>query len=157
MAATRKEAPMAGPLTIVSTQVQGEIRFEVTFNHAPDLYTLDQDGRVKDSFQWYIGYNPSANPETSDMPGAVVRGEEIHVAHALRIRNKLPSSSDPTGGGWGTVRATVPFEIRFNPNGTAVLSFVASWTELGISGAFAWAVDTFYFGADQGSQGGVFH
>jgi hypothetical protein len=153
---SRKEAPVAGPLTIVNSQIRGEIRFGVTFNHAPDLYTVDQSGRVRDSFQWYIAYDPSTNPEASDRPGAVVRGDEIHVAHGLRIRNKLPSSSDPTTGGWGTVRATVPFDIRVNLNGTAVLSFVASWTDLGISGPFAWAVDAYNFGAAQDSRRGVF-
>jgi hypothetical protein len=137
-------------------QIRGEIRFEVPFDHIPDFLTVDQTGRTEDSFQYYIAYDPTQHADSSTVQGAIVRGDEIHVAGALRIRNALPSSTDPTSGGWGTVRATVPFAMRFNRDGSAVLSFVASWSDLGISGPFAWVLDTFHFGAAVESRKGVF-
>jgi hypothetical protein len=135
---------------------RGQIRFEVPFDHIPDFLTVDEMGRTEDSFQYYIAYDPTQRADSGTVPGAIVRGDEIHVARALRIRNALPSSMDPTSGGWGTVRATVPFEMRFNLDGSAVLSFVASWSDLGISGPFAWVLDTFHFGAAVRSRRGVF-
>jgi hypothetical protein len=132
------------------------IRFEVPFEHIPDFLTVDQTGRPEDSFQYYIAYDPTQHADSGTIQGAVVRGDEIHVAGALRIRNALPSSTDPTSGGWGTVRTTVPFEMRFNRDGSAVLSFVASWSDLGISGSFGWVLDTFHFGAAVRSLRGVF-
>ena len=132
------------------------IRFEVPFDHFPDFLTVDESGRPEDSFQYYLAYDPTQDAASGTVPGAIVRGDEIHVALALRIRNALPPSTDPTSGGWGTVRATVPFKMRFNRDGSAVLSFVASCSDLGISGPFAWVLDTFHFGAAVGSLKGVF-
>jgi hypothetical protein len=149
-------AVSAADLKTVETKIRGPIRFEVPFDHIPDFVTVDQTGRTKDSFEYYISYDPTQDADSGTVQGAIVRGDEIHVASALRIRNALPSSTDPTSGGWGTVRATVPFEMRFNRDGSAVLSFVASWSDLGISGSFAWALDTFHFGAAVGSLKGVF-
>ncbi|HSY41149.1 MAG TPA: hypothetical protein VLA79_16535 [Polyangia bacterium] len=143
-------------LKIVDTKVRAPIRFEVPFDHIPDFLTVDQTGRPEDSFQYYIAYDPTQHADSGTVQGAIVRGDEIHVATALRIRNALPASTDPTSGGWGTVRATVPFEMRFNRDGSAVLSFVASWSDLGISGPFSWVLDTFHFGAGVRSLNGVF-
>ncbi len=141
---------------LADTKIRGPIRFQVPFDHVPDFLTVDQAGRPEDSFQYYIDYDPTPHADSSTVPGAIVRGDEIHVAAALRIRNALPSSTDPTSGGWGTVRATVPFEMRFDRDGSAVLSFVASWSDLGISGPFGWVLDTFHFGTTVGSLKGVF-
>ena len=140
-----------------NSKIRGPLRFEVPFDHTPDFLTVDQDGRPEDSFQYYIAYDPTQHAESGTVQGAIVRGDEIHVAAALRIRNALPPSTDPTSGGWGTVRATVPFEMRFNRDGSAVLSFVASSSDLGISGPFAWLLETFHFGAGVKSLKGVFH
>jgi hypothetical protein len=150
------DSAVSGDLKIVDTKIRGQIRFEVPFDHFPDFLTVDQTGRAKDSFQYYIAYDPTQQADSSTVEGAIVRGEEIHVATALRIRNALPSSTDPTSGGWGTVRATVPFEMTFNQDGSAVLSLVASWSDLGISGPFAWVLGTFHFGSTVGSLKGVF-
>jgi hypothetical protein len=147
---------VSGDLKIADAKSRAPIRFEVPFDHIPDFLTVDQAGRTEDSFQYYIAYDPTQRADSGTVEGAVVRGDEIHVAGALRIRNALPSSTDPTSGGWGTVRATVPFEMRFNRDGSAVLSFVASWSDLGISGSFAWVLDTFHFGAAVRSLKGVF-
>ncbi len=147
---------VSADLTTVDTKSRGPIRFEVPFDHIPDFLTFDQTGRTEDSFQYYISYDPTRRADSGTVPGAIVRGDEIRAAAGLPIRNALPSSTDPTSGGWGTVRATVPFEMRFNPDGSAVLSFVASWSDLGISGPFAWILDTFHFGKAVGSRRGVF-
>lgn len=143
-------------VTTADAKLRGQLRFEVPFARIPDFLTVDQTGRTEDSFQYYIAYDPTQRADSGTVPGAIVRGDEIHVADALRIRDALPSSTDPTSGGWGTVRATVPFEMRFNRDGSAVLSFVASWSDLGTSGPFGWVLDTFHFGAAVGSWKGVF-
>jgi hypothetical protein len=143
-------------LRMVDPKIRRQIRFEVPFDHIPDFLTVDQDGRTEDSFQYDVAYDPTQQADSGTVQGAIVRGDEIHVAGALRIRNALPASPDPTSGGWGTVRATVPFEMRFNRDGSAVLSFVASCSDLGISGPFSWVLDTFHFGAAVGSLRGVF-
>jgi hypothetical protein len=156
LSARKEEAAVKAGLRLVDAKIRGQIRFKVPFDHIPDFLTVDQSGRKKDSFQYYIAYDPKQHADSSTVQGAVVRGDEIDVATALRIRNALPASTDPTSGGWGTVRATVPFEMRSNLDGSAVLSFVASWPELGISGPFAWVLDTFHFGAAVGSLKGVF-
>ena len=155
-ASGQEDATVGADLKSVDAKMRGQIRFEVPFDHIPDFLTVDQNGRPEDSFQYFIAYDPTQHADSSTVQGAIVRGDEIHVATALRIRNALPSSTDPMSGGWGTVRATVPFAMRFNLDGSAVLSFVTSWSDLGVSGPFAWVLETFHFDAEVGSRKGVF-
>src|SRR5262245_43790729 len=62
------------------------VQFSLTFNRAPDFFTTDQAGRQADSFQFFIGPDPSPlGPYLS-----IIRGEEIHVAGDIRIRNQAP-------------------------------------------------------------------
>jgi len=128
-------APVAGPLAvsafagvhIISEGVDvdrsaGIAHFHARFDAAPDLWTLDEFGRVADSFQYEIDDNWNAPlglpPQGLD---SVVRGDEIHIANALRIRDArfgITPDPDPNAGGWGAVKATVPFsldgsELRF--------------------------------------------
>src|SRR5258708_7613266 len=71
------------------------VTFTLTFNHPPDLLTADTIGRQADSFQFFISTT-------------VVRGEEIHIAGDVRVRDQSPSSGDPDSGGWGALRGSVP-------------------------------------------------
>jgi hypothetical protein len=94
----------------------GVARFHVRFDSAPDLWTVDEFGRVADSFQYEIDGNWNAPlglpPQGLD---SVVRGDEIHVADALRIRDArfgITPDPDPDAGGWGAVKATVPFSLK---------------------------------------------
>ena len=93
----------------------GVARFSVTFDEAPDFHTSDEFGRLADSFQYEIDGNWRAPiglpPEGLDR---VVRGDEIHVAGRLRIRDAsfgVSADPDPDAGGWGAVRAELPFEL----------------------------------------------
>lgn len=120
--------PAAAGLHIVAQGVEvdhdaGVAQFTVRFDAEPDFWTLDEFGRVADSFQYEIDENwnvpPGLTPEGID---AVVRGDEIRVADALRIRHAGPTTipdPDPAAGGWGPVRDEVPYwldggELRFN-------------------------------------------
>lgn len=125
----------------------GLVRFSVEFDEQPDFWTKDEFGRLADSFQYEVDGDWQAPlglpPEGLD---AVVRGDEIHVADALRIRDAgfdMRADGDPNSGGWGDVRATVPFNL----DGTR-LSFEASLADLGDDGDgyFAYRVFTTEFG-----------
>ncbi len=137
---------MSTPLKIVGTDFTASMDFIVIFNHTPDFTTLDSNGRPQDSFQIYIAYNPAtANPVSS--PDVLVRGDEIHLAHAIRIRNARPPVADPHAGGWGSIRGTVPFHVVTLTNGNALLTFSVPFPMLGITGQFAWTLETYNFGA----------
>jgi hypothetical protein len=93
----------------------GMVRFSLEFSGKPDLWTMDEFGRLADSFQYEIDGDWRAPiglpPEGVD---SVVRGDEIHVADALRIREAglgVAPDADEMAGGWGAVRAEVPFEL----------------------------------------------
>ena len=125
----------------------GNVRFSVVFDESPDFWTLDEFGRVADSFQYEIDADWAA-PVGLPAEGleAVVRGEEIRVADTLRIRDAgltVTPDSDPVAGGWGAVRAEVPFELD-----GAELTFTAHLSHLGDDGDgyFAYRLFTTEFG-----------
>jgi len=130
-------AALAG-VSIVSESAEvdraaGVVDFTLDFDGRPDFFTVDEFGRVADSFQYEYDDDwraPQGLPP--DGLDSVVRGDEIHVARALRIRGAGAGAApddDPDAGGWGAVRATVPFEL----NGTR-LRFSASLAALGDDG-----------------------
>jgi hypothetical protein len=147
---------MGNPLRIVATDFTATMHFVLVFSQTPDFTTLDSQGRPQDSFQIFIAFNPAtpnpANPQSVDV---LVRGDEIHIANALRIRNARPPVADPNAGGWGSIRGTVPYHLRTQPNGAAVLTFSAPFHLLGITGQFAWALETYNFGAQVDQRQGV--
>lgn len=147
---------MSTPLKIVAADFTATMHFTLVFSHTPNLRTLDSNGRPQDSFQIFIAFNPStpnpANPQSVDV---LVRGDEIHIAHALRIRDARPPVADPNAGGWGAIRGTVPFHVNTQPNGTAVLTFNAPFSLLGITGQFGWVLETYNFGALVDQRQGV--
>jgi hypothetical protein len=147
---------MSTPLKIVGTDFTAVMHFSVHFSHLPDFTTLDSNGRQQDSFQIFIAFNPATpNPVNPQAVDVLVRGDEIHIARALRIRDARPAASDPNGGGWGAIRGTVPFHVSTQANGTAVLTFTAPFSLLGIVGQFAWALQTTNFGAEVDLRQGV--
>jgi len=121
-------------------------RFDVRFDSPPDLFTLDEFGRVADSFQYEIDSN---GPVSRDLPvgsvEAVIRGDEIHVAGTLRVRaagEGVEPDPDPDAGGWGRRRAELPFDID-GPD----LSFEVPLAALGDDdGRFAYRLFTAEFG-----------
>ena len=125
----------------------GIVRFSLEFSGSPDLWTVDEFGRVADSFQYEIDGDWRAPiglpPEGLD---AVVRGDEIRIADALRIRQAgfdVAPDPDPDAGGWGAVRAELPFLLVGNE-----LTFDAPLDVVGDDGDgyFAYRVFTTEYG-----------
>jgi len=141
---------MAG-LRIVDQRVdvdpaRGLAEFFARFDASPDLFTRDEFGRLADSFQYEIDADgPVAGESPVGSIEAVIRGDEIHVAGALRVRAAgagVQPDPDPLAGGWGRVRATVPFDL----DGPA-LSFEVPLNALGdTDGHFAYRLFTVEFG-----------
>jgi hypothetical protein len=147
---------MGNPLKIVATDFTATMHFTLHLSHKPDFTTLDSNARPQDSFQMFIAFNPStANPANPQSADVVIRGDEIHIAHAIRIRDARPAVPDPDAGGWGAIRGTVPYHVRAQANGTAVLTFNGSFALLGITGQFGWALITYNFGAVVDQRKGV--
>jgi len=147
---------MSNPLMIVGTDFTAAMHFMLHFSQTPDFTTLDNFGRPQDSFQVFIAYNPAtANPANPQSVDVLVRGDEIHIANALRIRDARPAVADPNAGGWGAIRGTVPYHLKTEANGTARLTFTVQFALLGITGQFAWALQTTQFGAEVDSRQGV--
>ena len=139
---------MSTPLQILGTHFTATMHFNLHFNENPDFTTLDAYGRPQDSFQIYIAFNPATvNPSNSQAADVIVRGDEIHLADAIRIRDARPPVADPNAGGWGALRGVVPYQLHQEANGTARLTFDAPFSLLGIVGQFGWVVQTTNFGA----------
>jgi len=146
---------MSTPLKIVGTDFTATMHFSLHFNETPDFTTLDSNGRPQDSFQIFIAFDPAtANPANPQLVDVLIRGDEIHIANAIRIRDARPPVADPNAGGWGAIRGTAPYHVKTESNGTARLTLSAHFTLLGITGQFGWVVETYNFGvmADR-SQG----
>jgi len=123
--------------------------FTLEFDAVPDFHTVGEFGQQKDAFQYEIDGDGAAEGElTMADIDAVVRGEEIHAVDALRIRAAGPDvepDPDPLSGGWGPVRATVPFDLH-----ETVLTFVVPLDAFGDAasdGAFSYSLVTTDFGA----------
>ena len=80
------------------------------------------------------------------LPTAVIRGDEIQFAHAVRVRDASPPAlSDPQSGGWGGIRGTVPFTV----NGST-LTFTAPFSLLNVpDGNFSYYAFTTASGVTQ--------
>jgi hypothetical protein len=144
------------PLKIIGSDFTATMHFFLHFSQTPNFTTLDANGRPQDSFQIFIAFNPAtpnpANPASADV---LIRGDEIHIANAIRIRDARPPVNDPNAGGWGAIRGSVPYHVRTQPNGTAVLTFNAPFPLLGIVGQFGWVLETYNFGAQVDQRKGV--
>jgi hypothetical protein len=122
----------------------GNVDFTVRFNRGPNFRKVDQYGRRADSFQYFIvGDDTLPYPQNFD---AIIRGDEIQLrSRLLPIRNSAPSDPDPAAGGWGTIRATIPFQLHGN-----VLTFSAALTTLtdhSTDGRFTYILETYNFGS----------
>ncbi len=110
--------------------------FALTFNQTPDFATLDSIGRPANSFQ--VEFDGAIDPATAlptDLT-AVVRGDEIHVADAVRVRSPV-GDGGANSGGWGPVVGAVPFSLT----GTTV-SFDVPLQDLGYAGG-EWQANIF--------------
>lgn len=143
---------LATPLDWISTAVDQQsqnVLFTLQFKEVPNFYVVDEFGRQQDSFQIWA-FNDPAETNTF-LANSVTRGEEIHLGGGIPIRNVSPSSPDPAGGGWGSIRGTVPFVQQ----GTTV-SYIASLNTLGLSGnlPFTYQVLILSFGGGPDEQFG---
>ncbi|MGV0104055.1 hypothetical protein [Nostoc sp. DSM 114167] len=128
-----------------------EVTFTVNFNRVPDFFTVDEFDRQADSFQYYI--DPSGElpifrpPSAYSNLSSIIRGEEIHVAGDVRIRDVFSvGPSEPNSGGWGNIRGSVPYSL----DGT-VLKFSAPLQFIGDSdGLFSYRLELYEFGSWNG-------
>lgn len=120
-----------------------QVAFSVTFDRAPDFFTVDQFGRQQDAFQFYLNTIPSMS--YPDGPWErIVRGSEIYVNGDLRIREGWPPAppGEPSGG-WGVIVDTVPYVLQ----GTTV-TFTYSFTSADtVTGQFTYDLLATYYGA----------
>ncbi|QKQ73668.1 hypothetical protein [Nostoc sp. TCL240-02] len=126
-----------------------EVSFTINFNRVPDFFTVDKFGRQADSFQYFIdpsGELPIFRPTTSVYSNlsSIIRGEEIHVAGDVRIRDVFPVGPfEPNSGGWGKIRGSVPYSLD-----STVLKFSAPLQFIGDSdGLFSYRLELYEFGA----------
>jgi hypothetical protein len=153
-------APARAGLRIVDQGVTVDMatrraHFEAEFDSPPDLFTRDEFGRLADSFQYEIDADGPDLPEAPVGPvEAVVRGDEIYAANALRVRaagEGVEPDPDPVAGGWGRVRDSVPFNLD-GPN----LSFSVPLQALGDDdGVFSYRLFTVEFGLTVDEVDGV--
>ena len=117
--------------------------FSLTFSQPPSFVAVD--GSQIEAFQYEIdtGSEDISKPIPPSSLDAIVRGAEIfETGNTIPIRN--PSGDGgPNAGGWGPVKATVPFTLNDN-----TLTFTANWSDIGDSdGKFRYRVFTTDTGA----------
>ena len=126
------------------------VTFRLTFSQPPDLLGVDEFGRVANSFQYEINpdfqFPDPGHPDPLARIRAVVRGDEVRFTggNLLRIRNAGIGEidPDPAAGGWGKVRAAVPFDLD-----GSTLSFTANFDDLkDTDGVLAYRVFSTEFG-----------
>src|SRR5215218_7882982 len=99
--------------------------FALQFDARPDFRTADSFGRVADSFQYEIDADgPAPGEFPVDFVDAVVRGDEIRAADALRVR-----------GGLDDTRLTFEVPLSALGDGAAdgVFSYRVFTTEFGLT------------------------
>jgi hypothetical protein len=108
-----------------------DINFRITFNQAPDFFTVDAFGREENDFQY-------ATPES------IIRGPEIYITgNTVRIRSLGPPDPDPVSGGWGPVIATIPFNLSGD-----TITFSAPFDLFSNSPIFTYQLQADTFGVD---------
>lgn len=124
------------------------VLFQVEFNRTPDFLTTDEYNRQADSFQYYIDADGGlpifkgtdfyySNVES------IIRGEEIHLAGDVRIRNAWPPDPNfSNSGGWGTINGSVPYTLSGN-----ILSLLVPLQFIGDNdGYFSYQLEWYEYG-----------
>ena len=128
------------------------VLFQIEFNRAPDFFTTDEYDRQADSFQYFIDADggfpifKGTDIYYSNLE-SIIRGEEIHLAGDVRIRNALPPDPDlSSSGGWGSIRGSVPYTLSGNVFSLLVpLQFIGD-----TDGKFSYSLEWYEYGAIQG-------
>jgi hypothetical protein len=100
--------------------------FTVTFSRTPLFVEVDaNDGDV---FQYEI--DADSTDANADLPlsdvDAVIRGGEIFEGKGIPVREPAGLVPDPDAGGWGPIRALLPFDLDDN-----IITFSAPLSALG--------------------------
>ena len=129
--AAAEDQDAAPPFLLVEETISNDAArrvtsFELIFNQAPDFFTVDEFGRQRHAFQYYID-TKAAPPPVPELPSPgldlVIRGGEIARTGELVLR--LAGGGDGEQG-WGRVLAQVPFVLHGNG-----LGFTVPWSALG--------------------------
>lgn len=144
----------AQPLDVVSHAVRYDsaaqtVLFEIEFNRKPDFFTLDAGGRQADSWQINMDTVQGINGFGGNSPyiwETIARGEEIHTADKVRIRNHiLGPSPEPISGGWGPVAGSYSYSMV-----GARQAFTIPYSALNTTtGAFRFELECYQFGVIQ--------
>lgn len=129
--------------SVVVDMPNQEALFTLVFNRTPDFYTLDEYDRQSDGFAYYIDFDCNPVWQGSNFVETIISGGEIHAYGQIPFRNESGTSSDPTSGGWGEIRALVPYQLD-----EATLTFTVSLEQIGdIDGQFGYALHLGEYGA----------
>ena len=112
--------------------------FTLTFDEKPNF--ASGAGGQPMAFQYEIDAHSTdfSHPLTWNDISSVVRGAEIGRGQGLPVRDREGDGGDTDAGGWGPVRALLPFELTDN-----TLTFTAGLTALGdTDGKFRYRVLT---------------
>lgn len=128
---------------VAINSAEQQAHFTLTFNQAPNFQTTDSDGRQADSFQVEFAgsYDGSQTPFYQQDDTAIVRGEEIHLANAIRVRSPLGDGGSGSGG-WGPILTTVPFDVTADTVDFTVPTQNLGWT----GGYYQYVVSSYTFG-----------
>jgi hypothetical protein len=123
--------------------------FRLEFSRKPDFFRLDAAGRQMDGFDFFVNPDWSGDPRRLDLDFGqfrdVIRGEEIHVAGRIPVRDAVASGDfGPQAGGWGRELASIPFRATGR-----TVEFQIPWQALReTDGAFSYSL----FSTDAGTQ-----
>ena len=95
----------------IVNQVTGMVDFQITFNKAPDFFTINNAGSQANTFQFYIDPNatgPNIGYGDPFNVSSLIRGGEIHISGDIRVRDAY-GEGGPDSGGWGPIRGSVPY------------------------------------------------
>ena len=123
----------------------GTATFRLSFDHEPRFFLPDGGGDQPDSFQIEIDadHNTFDHPIQFEEIDSVVRGAEISAGEGIPVRDREGDGGGDEAGGWGPVRALVPFELE----GTT-LTFTTGLDTIGDQdGKFRYRVITIESGA----------
>ena len=113
--------------------------FSLTFDQHPSFVAID-NGQLE-AFQYEIDAHSVSvdKPITFNDITTVIRGAEIFEGQGIPVRDR-DGDGGPRGGGWGPVRALLPFTVDQQTN---TLSFTTKLADLGdTDGKFRYRVFT---------------
>jgi hypothetical protein len=117
--------------SVMADPVTRQTSFSITFDHKPDLFTIDSEAdQPIDSFQYFYDAAATDSGISFGPDVSVIRGTEMRFQsdHAILIRDsENPSGKDfPHAEGFGPLRGKAGFELQ-----GSTLTFRVPWKVLG--------------------------